>query len=759
MGRRIQPGPVRLMMRLLLPGLLLALLSAPGRAQDEPPDWERLGAEELPAPVAPGAAEAPREAIAREALPADCDPLEQARRSRWPAALPEPYESYRKQFLRARCELAQGRQASAVALFGGAMPPEPILREQWRLGLFQAQLELGQTAPALSALRELIVMRPGSATLQRLRELLGSLGALGAPLAGRDGREPAASAAEFAYLTAYLDNIEPAPDDFDLAARLLGLAQARGETRLTRRLPLLLWRLPKDEESARRWQQALRQAPPDAVQQPTSSDLLQRSRQLFALRLFSLLVEELETGDLAALDTETARQLGGLYFQGLTRLRAYERAATQIASEAVRRRFAFDDRLTLPIALRMQLRLQDMPAAEKLLSALEAIAPRAAVLPEFYLEMARYHAFRGNFEQLQGWTRRILAGFPGNGRAADAYWLLTWHHFRRGEYVQAARWCDQAIASGSSYHAEVRSRFYYWKGRIEQELGDEEKAQQTWEELQRRWPASFYGMLSRAVSRHGVELPRFGAAAGPPPDPGPPALQAVWSDAMLRTAAFLFIVGEERQAEALLHSLIGRPFSAAVLEELGQLLQHYRQYHLQQRLIANYFLSDLKQSPLADAPLWRFAYPQAYWSTIVQHSAPRQVDPYLVLAVMREESHFQTVADSRAGAKGLMQLMPATAQMLAKRLGLPYAEEHLLTPEGNIPLGVVYLQRVLARFGGNILLASAAYNAGPTAVARWVSQYGKLPSDEFVESIPFDETRMYVKRVYTSYLIYRELYR
>jgi soluble lytic murein transglycosylase len=97
--------------------------------------------------------------------------------------------------------------------------------------------------------------------------------------------------------------------------------------------------------------------------------------------------------------------------------------------------------------------------------------------------------------------------------------------------------------------------------------------------------------------------------------------------------------------------------------------------------------------------------------------------------------------------------------MVAKRNGLAYDEGLLHTAEFNIPLGVIYLKRVLERFDGNPLYAAAAYNAGPGNAKRWVSRYGKLPLDEFVERIPFGETQRYVKRVFLSYVVYTKLYR
>ncbi len=167
----------------------------------------------------------------------------------------------------------------------------------------------------------------------------------------------------------------------------------------------------------------------------------------------------------------------------------------------------------------------------------------------------------------------------------------------------------------------------------------------------------------------------------------------------------------------------------------------------------------MRRNRVADTPLWRRSFPLPHWDLVREQAGELSIDPYFVLAIMREESRFFISADSSAGAKGLMQLMPDTARMVARRNGLPYEEDMLHVPELNIPLGIHYLKRVLTRFDGNPLYAAAAYNAGPGTVKRWIRHFGHLPLDEFVERIPFGETQRYVKRVFLSYRVYTLLYR
>lgn len=136
---------------------------------------------------------------------------------------------------------------------------------------------------------------------------------------------------------------------------------------------------------------------------------------------------------------------------------------------------------------------------------------------------------------------------------------------------------------------------------------------------------------------------------------------------------------------------------------------------------------------------------------LIRRNVPDYHDPYLAAAIMREESHFNPMATSAVGAKGLMQLMPATGSQLAKELGVEgFAPEGLYDPDTNIRLGVMYLGQLAERFGNDLVKVIAGYNAGPYAVEKWTAT---LPSehDEFIESIPYKETRDYVKKVLRSY--------
>lgn len=157
--------------------------------------------------------------------------------------------------------------------------------------------------------------------------------------------------------------------------------------------------------------------------------------------------------------------------------------------------------------------------------------------------------------------------------------------------------------------------------------------------------------------------------------------------------------------------------------------------------------------------LWEFAYPKAWEATVADVSKSTSVPPELIWGIMRAESHFRDDARSVVGALGLMQLMPYTARQVASLLNMDgFATHSLLVPDTNIRLGTRYLQRLLEKFSGSIPLVAAGYNAGPHRVHAWVRNFGSLDMDEFIEHIPFVETRNYVKKVVRNYQVYSLLY-
>ena len=187
-------------------------------------------------------------------------------------------------------------------------------------------------------------------------------------------------------------------------------------------------------------------------------------------------------------------------------------------------------------------------------------------------------------------------------------------------------------------------------------------------------------------------------------------------------------------------------------------LNEYGEYRSLQTIVVNHYLGDLKRIPIKDQKVWTFAYPRPYWIDVKNFSKNAGIDPYLSLAIMREESLYQADVVSPASARGLMQLMPYTGKRVAKIIGLKLKDEKdLFDPKINIQLGTSYLGQISKRFREVIQIAGS-YNAGPGRMKEWLRRFPNRDLDEFVESIPYIETRNYVKRVFRTHQLYRAIY-
>jgi len=175
------------------------------------------------------------------------------------------------------------------------------------------------------------------------------------------------------------------------------------------------------------------------------------------------------------------------------------------------------------------------------------------------------------------------------------------------------------------------------------------------------------------------------------------------------------------------------------------------------RILGPLFVQTGGKPPISG--FWKCAYPLGHIDLVRLYARPRAVDPYLVLALIRQESAFALHDTSPTGARGLMQLMPETADLTARDHGLPpVVAGDLDAPDVNIQLGVYHLSDLLRDFGGNLTLSLAAYNAGRQPVLRWLERFGFADEVEFVEDIPFTETRTYVKLILANYERYTSLY-
>ena len=340
--------------------------------------------------------------------------------------------------------------------------------------------------------------------------------------------------------------------------------------------------------------------------------------------------------------------------------------------------------------------------------------------------------------------------FPGSSVRDDAVWRLAWLHYRAGDW-------QMALTTFKSLAAQARNGNFgtaalYWQARSSEKLGDVDSAKQLYRQIFNGGEESYYQTLSqRALERLGepvLEIKRSKPIAVAESDP---AIGAEVS----------FHLGRARELAALgIHGL--------AVTELDQVNRYANSKNwLQPLLMREYFANQAygrslglaSQMPISQSERDYYRYPLAYWELVQQKARERELDPHLILALIRQESLFDPRARSPATALGLMQLIPPTAARVAKQLGLAVpTQDKLFDPELNVALGTQYLKDLLQRYSNNWFKAIAAYNAGEAAVDRWEREIVTDDIEEFVERIPYSETRGYVKLVLRNHRIYKRLY-
>jgi len=352
----------------------------------------------------------------------------------------------------------------------------------------------------------------------------------------------------------------------------------------------------------------------------------------------------------------------------------------------------------------------------------------------------------GRFAAAQERFRAHLREHPGH-RADESRWYLGWTAYKQGEFAESARALEalEKIQPGSQLVPQAR----YWRARSLQRAGDVAGAAAAFAAVASRWPDDWYG----ALARQHLDQPARPRSAAPALQPVSRPKLAGIGGARLARAAALYDVGLRDEAGLELDAALAGVKDRAAVSWAARLAAASGDPGRAYRLGA------LRLGGLRGAP--ELAYPKAFADVVAAAAQDHDVDAAFIWSIMRQESGFRPKVRSPAAAVGLMQLRGVTAEKLGALLGRPADSAiRLEDPRDNITLGTYYLHRLLARFGGNHALAAAAYNAGPPAVVRWMEDPTRkdLPLDEFVESIPFRETRGYVKAVIANLIAYREVH-
>jgi soluble lytic murein transglycosylase len=396
---------------------------------------------------------------------------------------------------------------------------------------------------------------------------------------------------------------------------------------------------------------------------------------------------------------------------------------------------------------------------------LRQAAPTSSWLEQALLSVANLHLVHHEYDQALDAFRELHQRFPTGARASYAHWKAAWLTLRFGRNDEAKKAFDEQIAlypGGNETSAAL-----YWRARLAEEDKQPAMARAYYRKLSDRFRNYYYAELGRQRLQ---KLPPGTDTPGeyplldhiPPLEHGdkitlsePPA-----EDLHLQKAELLgngglvdFAVRELQSAASTDGGNWGPAETAHLYIDTG----HYdRAIEVMKRSVPSYFAVDI---PILPREYWEALFPRPYWSDLKKFSTTNGLDPYLVASLIRQESEFNPLAVSRANAVGLMQLLPKTGKLVAHQEQLKhYNPTQLFTPTVNLQLGTRYFRGMVDKFGGSFEHALAAYNAGSDRVEEWMGQGKYRDSPEFVESIPFTETREYVQAIMRNASVYKQLY-
>jgi soluble lytic murein transglycosylase-like protein len=327
--------------------------------------------------------------------------------------------------------------------------------------------------------------------------------------------------------------------------------------------------------------------------------------------------------------------------------------------------------------------------------------------------------------------------------ALQHFWDKGWAAYSRGD-LNTAKMLFRFVADTYT-HPNVRRQSEYWFARCVERQGQKEEARAIYQKLA---SAPYEDLYAQHAVARGAK--KASVTGNPLKDKRPD-----WQDiaekempAELRMAYELTALSAMKDAFAEARKNLHRTNSrfahaiyADVYHATGQTIPMYQAIRKAWPQLATV------EQDTVPAYFFRMYYPVKYGDAIEEHAKKQSLDPNLVRGLILQESYYNPKAKSRVGATGLMQLMPPTAQEHARRMGIPFAISRLENPEVNIRLGTYHLRMLVNMFRGSVPLAVASYNAGQGNVLKWRRAAPGKPLDEFLESIPFPETRNYVKRV------------
>jgi soluble lytic murein transglycosylase len=395
---------------------------------------------------------------------------------------------------------------------------------------------------------------------------------------------------------------------------------------------------------------------------------------------------------------------------------------------------------------------------------MRATTPHSPWLESALFTAGNMYLLRQDYDKAIDYYKEIHDRFPSSSKASYAHWKCAWLTYRQNRPEEAKKYFDQQIefypASNEAPNA------MYWRGRMAEDDKNYGLARAYYLKVSDRYRNYYYGVAARkrlavipdAQPVAVASLQRIPAITTIEPESlqtAPPADDLHYNRSrLLENAGALDLAVRELQAGTSSGPSWEMVQVARMYTDAGE---YYRALQSLKKAVNGYFAMELSALP---QPYWEGLFPRPYWDALRRYSDENGLDPYLVASLIRQESEFNPGVVSHANAYGLMQLLPSTGKSTAKQVGLHnYKTDSLLDPTTNIQLGTKYFREMVDHFGGQVEYALAAYNAGDSRVETWKSSGTYRDIEEFVESIPFTETREYVQAIVRNAEVYKKVYK
>ncbi len=413
----------------------------------------------------------------------------------------------------------------------------------------------------------------------------------------------------------------------------------------------------------------------------------------------------------------------------------------------------------LDLLMEMARSRNDSADQQRIVSEMERRFPHSPWLAEALFSSGNMYLLSRDYTAAIQYYGNLAAHFPADKNASAAHWKAGWLSYRQHLYDDAARIFDEQIKLYPGTIETVAA--LYWRARIyETQNHAPSLASANYRTIVRAYQHYFYAQMARVrLSALGSTQPALSPLLDQfQPSPEPHLVDAFPEDSphlakarLLANAGLNEYIADEIRADFSSSSWSALA-EAQIYSSYGEV---YRGLRALKRALPGASSASIQSIPLA---YWRILFPEPWWDTIQAESAKNHLDPYLVASLIRQESEFDPSVISYANAYGLMQLLPSVGRAMAKEEGMTHFETfQLLDPATNIRLGCRYLRQMLDKFGGVQEYALAAYNAGDNRVTDWQVAGPYSGIDEFVESIPFTQTREYVEAILRNEETYRSI--